>query len=248
MNKSMLLGTWVAIFSVGCIAGGQDGSSGKLRFGQVYLFAEATDFSSAIAVGQKMPLGLQSTTKPALLNDYDYLDGTLDVLDASSAKLEVTKLLAGQFQAVFPKAGSYTLVGKNGLVEDRLTVTAADQAGLRMAKQWYLHGTGTDTKCKPAAPPEGKLPLLKSNQTLTLFVVPQSAAGVALIGLVDLKAEADGAVVSANAGISAGSFSISPVSGGAATHAVITFTDQKTRQSLKVELDLDPAHAEPCSG
>ncbi len=244
MSKSMPL--WAAVVvvcGVGCV-GGQSGDSGKLRFGQVYLFAEATDFSTAIAVGQPMPLGLQAPAKEALLGDYEYLDGTLDVLDASGAKLEVTRMSKGKFQTEFPTAGSYTLVGKNAGTSDRLTVTAADQAGLRLAKQWYLHGTGTDAACKPAQPVAGQLPALKSNQTLTVSVVPQTKDGAPLVGLVDLTAEAKGAVISRNEGISRASYTVSP--SGASTHGEITFTDQKTKQSFKVELDLLPNQTEPC--
>jgi hypothetical protein len=245
MHKSLLWAALIAVSSVGCVAG-SEGDSGKLRFGQVYIFAESTDFKTPIAAGQPMPLGLQATTKEGLLEDYKYLDGSLEVKDASGNPLEVEKQGTGRFQAVFPKPGSYTLLGKNGKVEDSLSVTAAEQTGLRIAKQWFLHGTGTDKSCKAKLPADGKLPALKKNQTLTLTVVPQSADGAALLGLLDLKAEAQGAALTKNAALTPGSYTVAQETNGIATHAAITFTDQKTNQTFVLELDLNPLESESC--
>lgn len=229
----------VGVASMFSCADSQSGDSGKLRFGQVLQYAETSDFTSAIAKGQPMPLGVQSTTRPALLNDYPYLSSTLKIARKSDGSaVEVTSTGTGKFEATFPSAGAYVLTANAGGTEDTLEVNVAELAALRLARvQRSIVTRAGETSCTAPVVSGADVTELKSNQSLLASVTAADSAGNPLLGSLKLKFEEAGLKATANLGVNANSFTFSPVTGTTGA-AKVTVKDELSGKSFELSVNV----------
>ncbi|MBL8956673.1 MAG: hypothetical protein JNK82_38220 [Myxococcaceae bacterium] len=209
------------------------GDSNTLRFGQIVQYAEANDFSAPIAVGVTMPIGVQRTEKKALLNDYDYLESTLEV--SGPAGVTPERKDTGKFEAVFPSAGTYTLKAKAGDLEDTLTVTAKPMKSLKLARLLVVTEAASKTCNAELTDLAGHT--LKANQTLHLSVVPQDDAGKTMLGVLTLDTQDDGLTLTRPIGM-ANTFMVTAPSGSTGAASVV-FTVHGTTHELRVQLQRD---------
>lgn len=234
----------VSVVVLSACADSQTGANGKLRFGQVVQYAETGDFTAGIAARQSMPLAIQGLTKPALLNDYPYLDGTLSVVRKSDGTaVDVAQTDTGKFKAVFPAAATYVLHAKAGGLDDTLEVTVVEQTQLRLAKtQRQLITTDANGTCTTPIADGATLPDLRSNQALLASIVPADAAGNPLLGVLQLEFHGDVVKVESSAGPEANSFTFTPRAGTVGV-ASVTASDGVVGSSLALDLHVVAALA-----
>jgi hypothetical protein len=229
-----------AVVALSACADSQAGMGGNLRFGQVLQYAETQDFTASIAAGQEMPVAIQGTTRPALLNDYPYLDGTLTASRKTDGQsVTVQKTDTGKFKATFPSAGTYVLHATTTKgVEDSLEVEVAQQSQLRLARvQRKVITSASSKSCSTVVPDGASLPDLKSNQTLLASIVPADASGNPLLGKLDLEFTEAGLHATATLGTSANSYTFGPTSGTTGP-AKVTVKDRVTGQTFELNVNV----------
>jgi hypothetical protein len=188
---SKLQVTMIVLVLSGC-GESQVGDGKTLRFGLLEQYAETDGFSAPIAQGQSMPLAIQAKTRAALLNDYEFLEGTLTATDPSGAPVDVERTARGKFRAVFSTLGTHVLSAQAGELRDSLTVEVAAQAQLRLARLHRSISTDTGVQTCSAGLEDGvAVPTLKHNQSLHASLVPVDAAGNPMLGLLTLEFTGD---------------------------------------------------------
>jgi hypothetical protein len=233
---SKLQVTMVVLVLSGC-GESQVGDGSRLRFGLLEQYAETTGFSAPIAQGQSMPLALQAKTKAGLLNDYDFLEGTLTATDPSGAPVEVQRTAQGKFHAVFPTLGTHVLTAQVGEVTDALTVEVAAQAQVRLARMQRSISTDTGVQTCSAALEDGvPVPTLKKNQSLHASLVPADAAGNAMLGLLTVEFTGD-IQGTRDAALTANGYTLKPRGTGTVRGTV---KDTLTQQTLELSFEVSP--------
>lgn len=218
----------------------QSGDAQRLRFGHIVRYAEIEDFSAAIAARQEMPLSIQGTTRPALLNDYPYLDGTLTASRKSDGApvTSIQRTGLGQFKATFPMSGTYVLHAKAGELEDVLDIRVAEQTHLRLARSQRIIATSVpNDSCSADAPDGDFTPDLKSNQSLSASIVPADASGNPLLGVLPLQFFGDDVQVAPTVGPQANSYVFTPKPGRLGT-ATVTVKDETSGQTLELNFNV----------
>ncbi len=216
------------------------GDSGNLRFSQVVLYAQANDFTTPIAVGVTMPIGVQGTKRPALLNDYPYLESTLEV--TGPATVTPAKKDTGKFEAVFPMAGTYVVKAKASSLEDSITVTAAPVAKLALTRL-ILYTEGASKTCNQTLESTSGI-VLKSNQYLELTVTPQTEDSKPLLGVLTLDTQDDGLSLVRTLGM-VNTFNVRAPS-ATTGRASVLFTLNGTSHSVNLQLERDTGNVATC--
>lgn len=242
MIRSPMVAALTAVLFNAC-SPSQAGAQGTLRFGLLFSYPETQGFGP-VAKGQLVPLAVQAMTKPALLNDYEFLEASLTARAADGTAATIERTDVGRFKGTFPKTGAFTLTATAPEGADTLEVTVAEQTQLRLAraKQFVRTTVGAEACLAPLAD-GAPLPRLKKNQVLLTHVVPADAAGGALLAKLELTTAGELVATrdSAITGASANGFTLAPRA-GAGTQTV-TFTDTLTAQTLTVTIEVDADEA-----
>ncbi|MGV3625980.1 MAG: hypothetical protein ACO1OB_34540 [Archangium sp.] len=229
----------LAVSSVVLMACGesQQGENGSLRFGLIYTYAE-TDGFGPIAAGQVLPLSIQAKEKPAPLNDYPYLDGTL-----TSSGAEVERTGEGRFKTTFETPGTYTLTASANDLTDTLEVKVVAQTAIRLAKREVSIGTTSNgATCSTRIEVGAAWPALKTNQKITATIVPVDANDAPLLGQLTLEskgtANATGTLVVTGALLN--TYAFSSTTPGRQT---VDLLDARTQQRLTFALEIEDGEA-----
>lgn len=178
--------------AAGCISDGQTGERGLVRFSAVVNFADTSDLSAPLATGTTLLVALQSPQGlmdgPTLAN----LTLSVETPDGSTAG-SVAPLGFAQYAVSIDDPGTYALVARDhGTEIDRLPITAANRAGLRLSQHLSVVTTaqGQSSTCVQATDVDTGLDgfVLHPNQSVTMYVVPTDASGNAMLGLLPLSA------------------------------------------------------------
>ena len=210
-----------------------------VNFGLVVDYAERKDLSAPIAVGAKMPIGVQNGVKTSLVGDHQYVDGTLEVKDASGNVLPMRQTWTGQFETVFPSAGRYSLTANTGRAEKTIEVTAKEVASLKLLSLRVTTTTADNRTCSAAVAPAPLV--LFANQDVDLVVGAFSADGESLLGVPDFDVLDLG--VDVNRPIifpTANAYIVSPRAEGEGS---VTFTERTSGAVLKLGFTHDAAMA-----
>jgi hypothetical protein len=235
-----------AMWLVGC-SSGQVGQTGKVRFSLVDNYPDTPDFTSHVATGAGLLLQLEfvsaglETVNPGLALQVQ--DGSTPSTTAgNSAKATVLPLGFAQYAVSISTAGSYTIVATQGTTAlDFVPITVADVGSLRWHNEAILtttSGSGSSTKTCSTTPAVSDV-TLKSNDTLTIDVVPQDSKGNPLLGLLQLTAMATGPVSLSGAllgqGATPNQLTVDP-SGTLGSTAQITVSDSVSGKTLSLTL------------
>lgn len=217
----------------------QQGAKGSLRFGLVYSYAE-TDGFGPIAAGQKVALAIQGTEKPALLNDYPYLDGTLTTSGPATERTG-----EGRFTTRFETPGAYTLTATATAneVTDTLEVQVVTQTAIRLSKKGASIVTASNgTTCSTRLEGGAALPALKTNQHLIATVVPVDGNDAPLLGVLELesKGTANATETAVITGAVVNSFKFQSTTPGRQT---VELLDTRTQQRLTFALEIEDGEA-----
>jgi hypothetical protein len=183
----------------GCLSDGQLGESGKVRFSQIVDFVETSDFTAPIAVDAGVLLALQHPNGGGLVDPDTFAELRLRIEDdgaagAPSEKGVVFPLGFAQFGVSFSAAGKYHLVALDGEdVLDELDVDAAKIGGVRLSETAYVTATSPDPNGGVCVSSNSitlgtGAATLHPNETLEVFVVPETTDGDPMLGMLALTA------------------------------------------------------------
>lgn len=224
MNARMMM-TLLSVVGLGACGDNQLGEGNALRFGLVVQYAETEGFAR-IARGQAVPLALQAKEKPALLNDYPFVDGTLTITDPSGAAVPLERTAQGKFKTTFTRAGTHLLRAEANGVTDSLSVEVVEPAALRLARVRRSINTkpASGTNCTTGLADNAPIPQLKRNQSLNAAVVATDAAGNPLLGVLELDVSGP-VTVDKHLDLIANTFTFTPTATGLVT---LRIADVKT--------------------
>jgi hypothetical protein len=203
MRKQLSFALLAPLLSLlpGCLSDGQLGDSGKVRFSQIVDFVETSDFTTPIAVDAGVLLALQHPNTGGLVDPDTFAELRLRIEDDGSPGVESDKgvvfpLGFAQFGVSLSAAGKYRLVALDGDDElDKLDVEAANIGGVRLSDTAYVTATspdpngGTCLSSDSITLPTGPAQLHR-NETLEVFVVPETTSGDPMLGMLALTVAA----------------------------------------------------------
>ena len=206
-----------------------------VNLGLVVDYGSRRELTEPIAVGVKMPLGVQNGVRASLLSDYNYVDGTVAVEDSDGVAVAATKTDPGKFEIVFPRAGRYLVKAKTDRgAELSKWVTAKDVASVSVLTATVTTTVEGTSSCQRQV---GTAPLtLASNEKLSVRLGALSPEGEKMLGVLDLD------VLDLTVDVSrpflfptANAFIVTPRGTGAGS---VTWTEKSNGASVK----LDVAH------
>jgi hypothetical protein len=165
-------------------------AEGRLRFSTVVTYPESEGFASPLAVDRLVIVGLEDSASREPLGAL-----TLSVSPRDGGEARVFPLGLATFGVIVSAPGGYDLVAEDAAGEvERLSVTAEEVASLKLASEARLvifQNQNSDSECA-SFETINRFDVtdfvLQQNQLLEVSVVPLSAAGEPLIGLLSLTA------------------------------------------------------------
>ena len=181
----------VAIAAVAC-TDGEDGSLGRVHFSQVVDFKETDDFDAPIAVGRTVIVALEFPGGERGRNT----ELTFEVRTADDQPTEAASWLplgVAQYAFVISEPGDYRMVALEAeQMLDYLDVVAKPLDHLALATDAEV--VTRTIECTDTTSVRTQELALYRNDSVTLWVVPVSAEGEAMLGLLNLTAEGPDAV------------------------------------------------------
>ncbi len=182
----------------GCTSDGQVGENGVIRFSQVVQFAETDDFTAPIAAGRTVMIALQQPQVISGIDEETKADFRMEVRQGGSKVDAAWPLGFAQYAINIPDEGEYQLVAiKNGEALDQVSITVVPQERIRFSQRFvvathYKNSLEANAGCTEVTQHDGGLEdfVLKSNQSITLHVVPEDEQHRPLIGLLPISATA----------------------------------------------------------
>lgn len=177
----------------GCGASdGESGQNGTVRFSQVLDYGETRDFSAPVAAGRPLFVALQHP-KEGFLDDETYAELTLRVEREDGSELDaVWPFGFAQYGLRIEDPGTYWLIAEDKDQDvDALSISVEDLDRIEVSEQIQLETRYDDGErtCTRVEEVRGLGAVtLHRNQRLELFVVPRSASGEPMLGLLALSA------------------------------------------------------------
>lgn len=214
-----------------------------LFLGDMYFTPCATAFGS-IARGQlfSVAVGKMDDTGTSIVN----VDARFAITDGDGNPVPFEQVGTGTFRTRFAWAGAYVLTA---MLDDGTTLTqnvdVVEQAGLRLSPLFRRFTTyDTNDECAETEntfllAPEGPL-TLSPNQELTTSVVPVDAAGMPLLGHVDVEFSGTMKVSKSTTWGGSNSYTFEPTQAGT---SIVRVTDTTLNQESELLFDVTDVHA-----
>lgn len=214
-----------------------------LFLGDMYFTPCMTAFGP-IARGQlfSVAVGKIDDTGTAIVN----VDAKLAITDGDGSQVPFDQVRTGTFRTRFARAGAYVLTA---MLDDGTTliqnVDVVEQAGLRLSPLFRKFTTrDTNDECAETEntflfAPEGPA-TLSHNQELTTSVVPVDAAGMPLLGHVDIEFSGTTKVSKSTTWGGSNSYTFEPTQTGI---SIVRVTDTTLNQESELSFEVTDAHA-----
>lgn len=186
---------WALPFALaGACSDGQLGDNGLVRFSQVVNFTETSNFESPIAANKAIFIALQRPDG-SIFEDETFTELTLRVEDnenggEDSPDATVFPLGFAQYGVILQRPGSFRLVAEDKeQFLDGIVVQSEEMSGIRLSLSATLT-TFTD-QCFIVEEIGGDINnfTLHPNQEIRVSIVPETATGAPMLGLLALTAE-----------------------------------------------------------
>jgi hypothetical protein len=193
MNRKDLAMTLVLVATAGmACTDGQDGTLGRVHFSQVVDFKETDDFDAPIAAGRTVIVALEHPHGESGRNT----ELTFEVRTAADQPTDAASWLplgVAQYAFVISEPGDFRMVAlQDEQMLDYLDVVAKPLDHLALATDAEV--ITRTIECSETSSVKAQELALYRNDSVTLWVVPRSAEGEPMIGLLNLTAEGPDAI------------------------------------------------------